>query len=178
MNGLEPGLSSYPYRSLQPEEGAYGIGLYSKLPLSASRIERFPAGGSPSVIATVPLGDSDIAFIVTHIHTPFAGGARSRQLEALTDALQLLDAPPVICGDFNSVPWSRPIDQLADQVDLRSIHGRFGLPGTWPANAWPLRIPIDNCLLDQAIGVTESRVRPSIGSDHLPLIIDLAPIAP
>ena len=178
MNGLESGLSSYPYRSLEPEDGAYGIGLYSKLPLRASRIEHFPAGGSPSVIATVPLGDSDIAFIVTHIHTPFAGGTRSRQLEALTDALQLLDAPPVICGDFNSVPWSQPIDQLADQNDLRSIHGRFGLPGTWPANVWPLRVPIDNCFLDQGIRVTGSRVGPSIGSDHLPLIIDLAPIAP
>jgi endonuclease/exonuclease/phosphatase (EEP) superfamily protein YafD len=177
-NALESALSSYPHRSLQPDDGAYGIGLYSKLPLRVSRIEHFPAGGSPSVIATVPLGDSDIVFIVTHIHTPFSGGTRSRQLEALTDALQPLNAPRVICGDFNSVPWSQPIDQLADQNDLRSIHGRFGLPGTWPANAWPLRIPIDNCLLDHDIRVEDSRVGPSIGSDHLPLIVDLAPMAP
>ena len=72
------------------------------------------------------------------------------------------------------MPWSQPIRDLADDADLRSIYGRFGLAGTWPANAWLLRIPLDNCLVSKEIAVAGRRVGPGIGSDHLPLIVDFA----
>lgn len=171
---LESVLKGYRHRSLQPEEGAYGIGLYSRLSLTASRIEDLPTGGSPSVVATVALAARPFAVVITHLHTPFAGGSRSRQLRALADELRTLEHRSVLCGDFNTVPWSQPISELAGEAGLRSIHGRFGLAGTWPANARLLRIPIDNCFVSEGIAVTDHRTGPDIGSDHLPLIVDFA----
>jgi endonuclease/exonuclease/phosphatase (EEP) superfamily protein YafD len=175
VRGLQPALSRHRHRRLAPEEGAYGVGLYSRLPFAGSSIERLPADGSASVIATVALGARPMGIVVTHLHTAFAGARRSRQLRALGDELSKLGELAVVCGDFNSVPWSQPIRDLANDADLRSIYGRFGLAGTWPATAGVLRIPLDNCLVSKGVAVAGGRVGPDIGSDHLPLIVDLAP---
>lgn len=175
VRALDSPLKDHPNRRLAPEEGAYGAGLYSKVPLRESRIERFPAGGSPSVVAIVAIDTRPLAVVVTHVHTPFAGGSRTRQLHALADELRMLGKPAAVCGDFNAVPWSQPIYDLAEEADLRSIYGRFGLAATWPADSSRLfRVPLDNCLVSERVAVADRRVGPDIGSDHLPLIVDLA----
>jgi endonuclease/exonuclease/phosphatase (EEP) superfamily protein YafD len=173
--GLESALKGYPDRRLEPEEGVYGVGLYSKRRLAASRIERFPSDGPPSVIATVKVRTRPIVIVIVHVRTLVDGDARTRQLRALSEEVKGLERQSLVCGDFNSVPWSESIRDLADKADLRSIYGRFGLAGTWPAYAPPLRIPIDNCLVSEGVAVTGHRVGPDVGSDHLPLIVDFAP---
>ena len=175
VRGLDSALTDHPNRRLAPEAGAYGAGLYSKAPLRESRIERFPAGGSPSVVATVAIGTRPLAVVVTHVHTPFSGDRRTRQLHALAVELRTLGKPAAVCGDFNAVPWSQPIYELAEDADLRSIYGRFGLTATWPTDSSRLfRVPLDNCLVSERVAVADRRVGPDIGSDHLPLIVDVA----
>jgi endonuclease/exonuclease/phosphatase (EEP) superfamily protein YafD len=173
--GLEPHLKSHPDRRLEPQEGVYGVGLYSKLRLAEARIERFPPDGPPSVVARGALGARPLVIVIIHVRTLVDGAARARQLRALLDELRALGDRSVVCGDFNSVPWSESIRDLADEGDLQSIYGRFGQAGTWPAYARLLRIPIDNCLVSEGIAVTRHRVGPDVGSDHLPLIVDFAP---
>jgi endonuclease/exonuclease/phosphatase (EEP) superfamily protein YafD len=175
VRALSSALGDYPYRRLAPEEGAYGVGLYSRLMLRESRIARLPAGGSPSIIATVAVGARPFALVVTHVHTPFAGDRRTRQLRALEAALRSLRKPAAVCGDFNATPWSHSIYELARTADLRSIYGRFGLAGTWPADSSRLvRVPLDNCLVTESVALANRDVGHDIGSDHLPLIVDLA----
>jgi endonuclease/exonuclease/phosphatase (EEP) superfamily protein YafD len=143
--------------------------------LRESRIERLPAGGSPTIIATVAIGARPLAVVVTHVHTPFAGDRRTRQLHALAVELRNLGKPAAVCGDFNAAPWSHSIYELAQNADLRSTYGRFGLAATWPADGSRLfRVPLDNCLVNESVAVADRRVGPDIGSDHLPLIVDLA----
>jgi endonuclease/exonuclease/phosphatase (EEP) superfamily protein YafD len=175
VRGLESALESYPERRLAPDDGAYGIGLFSRVPLRGSRIEHVPSDGPPSVVATVPLGRSQLDLVLTHVHTPFAGEIHTRHLQALAERRQELGEQVAMCGDFNAVPWSQPVRELLERADLRSIHGRFGLSGTWPAGAGILRVPIDNCLVSEGVAVVGRRVGPHIGSDHLPLIVELAP---
>jgi endonuclease/exonuclease/phosphatase (EEP) superfamily protein YafD len=173
--GLEPALRAYPDRRLEPLEGVYGVGLYSKRRLADSRIERFPRDGPPSVVARVALGARPLVLVIVHVRTIIDGAARERQLRALSDELEAVDGRSAVCGDFNSVPWSESIRDFADETDLRSIFGRFGRAGTWPAQVRLLRIPIDNCLVSEGVAVIERRVGPDVGSDHLPLIVDFAP---
>jgi endonuclease/exonuclease/phosphatase (EEP) superfamily protein YafD len=177
-DSLQSTLAGYPIRRLEPQEGAYGIGLYSRVPLAESRIARFPADGPPSVVATIPLGEDRLALVLTHVHTPFAGGIHDRQLQSLAAERSRLGDRLAVCGDFNSVPWSHGLRTLADDADLRSIHGAYGLSGTWPAGARILRVPIDNCLVSDGVAVVDRWVGPDIGSDHLPLVVDLAPADP
>jgi endonuclease/exonuclease/phosphatase (EEP) superfamily protein YafD len=173
--GLEAALEDYPERRLAPQDGAYGIGLFSKVPLHGVRVEHFPSDGPPSVLATVELGAQSLGLVITHVHTPFAGDIHDRHLKALAERRQELGDRLAICGDFNAVPWSHPVRDLSEGAGLRSVQGRFGLSGTWPADAGILRIPIDNCLVSEGIAVEGRRVGPDIGSDHLPLIVELAP---
>jgi endonuclease/exonuclease/phosphatase (EEP) superfamily protein YafD len=172
-NALKSALASYPSRRVETQEGAYGIGLYSKQPLPAATIERFPADGPPSVVATIALGQKRLTIILTHVHTPFAGGIHGRQLLALQKAIKRLGEHLAICGDFNAVPWSQPLRHLASTTRLRSIHASYGLQGTWPTSIPVLRVPIDNCLISEGLTVLDRDVGPDVGSDHLPLSIEL-----
>lgn len=175
VRALSSALGDRAYRRLAPQAGAYGVGVYSRVRLRESRIERLPAGGSPSIVATVAIGARPLAVVVTHLHTPFAGARRTSQLEALAAELRNLALPVAVCGDFNAVPWSQPIRELAQTADLRSSYGRFGLTGTWPAHGGRvLRLPLDNCLVSGSVAVADPHTGPDIGSDHLPLIVDLA----
>jgi endonuclease/exonuclease/phosphatase (EEP) superfamily protein YafD len=175
VRALSSALADHAYRRLAPQAGAYGVGLYSRVKLRESRIERLPAGGSPTIIATVAIGARPLAVVVTHVHTPFAGDRRTRQLHALAVELRNLGKPAAVCGDFNAAPWSHSIYELAQNADLRSTYGRFGLAATWPADGSRLfRVPLDNCLVNESVAVADRRVGPDIGSDHLPLIVDLA----
>ena len=54
-----------------------------------------------------------------------------------------------------------------------SSQGRGPLP-TWPADSPLLRIPLDHCFHSGDVRILAKRPGPDIGSDHLPLIIDLA----
>jgi endonuclease/exonuclease/phosphatase (EEP) superfamily protein YafD len=172
---LQTRLTHYPVRQLQPEEGATGVGLYSRRRLADSRILHVSPDRQPSLVANVALGERSLVLVIVHVRTIADGADRERQLRALSEELEPLGDRVAVCGDFNSVPWSDSIRDFADGADLQSIFGRFGRAGTWPTYAGPLRIPIDNCLVGEGVAVTDRRIGPDIGSDHLPLIVDFGP---
>jgi endonuclease/exonuclease/phosphatase (EEP) superfamily protein YafD len=167
-------LPDYGERLTVPEDGAYGIGLFSRLRLEAARVERFPAGdGPPSIVVRLrPPGAEVLTLVLTHVHTPFAGSIHERHLEALAEARPRLGHRLAVCGDFNTVPWTAAFGRLVES-GLADLYG-----GSWPGYSWPtwnplLRLPIDNCLVT-GVGVAGHRHGPDIGSDHYPLIVDLA----
>ncbi|HEX2138714.1 MAG TPA: hypothetical protein VHG33_03270, partial [Woeseiaceae bacterium] len=51
--------------------------------------------------------------------------------------------------------------------------GRGYLP-TWPAGFSLLKIPIDHCLVSDALHVASFDTGGDFGSDHLPIVIDLS----
>ncbi|MFA7237966.1 MAG: hypothetical protein WC058_13970, partial [Phycisphaeraceae bacterium] len=57
--------------------------------------------------------------------------------------------------------------------ELLNARQGFGIQASWPDNLRPLRIPIDHCLLRGLMDVLDCRVLRSVGSDHLPLRVDL-----
>jgi endonuclease/exonuclease/phosphatase (EEP) superfamily protein YafD len=169
---LERRLPAYEYRLLAPENGAYGIGVFSRVPLAA-RVERFPASDGPrTVVASLrPPGAAPMTLVLTHVHTPFAGSIHARHLHALAEARPRLGSRLALCGDFNTVPWAAAFGRLAE-TGLGDLYDRW-----WPGYSWPtwnplLRLPIDNCLVG-GLGIAGHRRGPDIGSDHYPLIVDL-----
>lgn len=49
----------------------------------------------------------------------------------------------------------------------------FGLQATYPTSPMWLQIPVDHVLHTCTFGVTERRVERDVGSDHLPIVVDL-----
>jgi endonuclease/exonuclease/phosphatase (EEP) superfamily protein YafD len=109
------------------------------------------------------------------VHTPFAGSIHVRQLHALADVLPGLGPRAAVCGDFNTPPWSGPLRDFATRARVRDLYGR----SAWAAYSWPtwsplLRVPLDNCFVGEGIAVRRHHEGPGDGSDHRPLVVDLA----
>ena len=172
---LGPALHRYRARVVETREDAYGIGVYSRRPLLSARVVHLPADGPPTVVARTRVAGKPVSLVVTHVHTPFAGSIHTRQLRALAEARPGLGPRAAVCGDFNTPPWSGPLRDFATQAGLRDLYGR----SAWAAYSWPtwsavLRVPLDNCFVGEGIAVRDHHDGPGVGSDHRPLVVDLA----
>ncbi len=56
---------------------------------------------------------------------------------------------------------------------LRDSSLGIGYHATWPATLGVAGIPIDHVLVSAGIGVAEKSVAAGVGSDHLPIVVDL-----
>ena len=72
------------------------------------------------------------------------------------------------------LPWSLPLRRLIRQTGLRDSALGFGVQPTWPAGMLLARIQIDQCLVSEDLKVVRRDVGPDVGSDHLPLVVELA----
>jgi endonuclease/exonuclease/phosphatase (EEP) superfamily protein YafD len=173
---LGDGLRGYRARVVESRDDAYGIGLYSRLPLLSARVVRFPLGGPPTIVARLRVAGRSVTVVVTHVHTPFAGSIHVRQLDALAAAARSrLGGRVVVCGDFNTPPWSGPLRDFAADARLRDVYGSHAWAGySWPTWGSILRLPLDNCFLGEGLAVAAHRDGPQVGSDHRPLAVDIA----
>jgi endonuclease/exonuclease/phosphatase (EEP) superfamily protein YafD len=169
-------LPGYRTRVLETRDDAYGIGVYSRLPLLSAKIVRFPADGPPTVVARVRVAGKPVSVVVTHVHTPFAGSVHVRHLDALASAARTqLGKRVVVCGDFNTPPWSGPLRDFAADAGLHDLYGgRAWAAYSWPTWGYALRVPLDNCFVGRGVSVTAHHDGPSVGSDHRPLVVDVA----
>lgn len=173
---LRRALPRYRARVLSLRNDAYGIGVVSRLPLLSARVVRLPAdAGPPTVVVRVRVAGNAVTVVVTHVHTLFAGSIHVRQLRALAAAQSRWGERVAICGDFNTPPWSGPLQEFASDAGLRDLYGR----GAWRAYSWPtwnwaLRLPLDNCFLGHGLVVRGHHEGPKVGSDHFPLVVDFA----
>jgi endonuclease/exonuclease/phosphatase (EEP) superfamily protein YafD len=174
---LAPVLASFPSRALSPARGAFGIGLYSRVPLRGARLSRFAAGAPPAAVASLTLAGRAVTLVLAHPPFPVTPGnarARRRQLESIGHAFRRgeLGSRVAVCGDLNSPAWSYAARRLM-AAGLSDTAAR--LPrGTWPR--WlpaPLRLPLDTCLLSNRLTLVSRSIGPNVGSDHLPLLIEL-----
>jgi endonuclease/exonuclease/phosphatase (EEP) superfamily protein YafD len=81
--------------------------------------------------------------------------------------------PLLIAGDFNTTPHSPHFTDLINRSGLRSAAlGRHWAP-TWPTFFMPAGIQIDHVLVSDGVAVKRFETGPAVGSDHLPIIVDL-----
>lgn len=100
---------------------------------------------------------------------------RDDQLLFAADWAEDREGAFLVAGDLNATPWSWVFRKLEGSTDLRNTGIGFGIQATYPATGNPLtRIPIDHVLASSALVVRSRTLGPPVGSDHLPVIVDLA----
>ena len=161
-------------RRLVVRRGAYGMGLLSADPPASVVTRRFPADGPVALIARFRLSDKPVTFVLVHVHTPFAGSVHARELRALAAARPGLGSRLIVCGDFNTVAWSAQFAGFRRAMHLTDVYR-----GDWHAYSWPswtpiLAVPLDHCLVSSGLAVRARRFASNIGSDHFPLVLDVA----
>lgn len=190
-NNLESSgiLDAYPYRV-----AARGnMALYSKLPLSHARITFAVPGqkvaNQANIIAQFTLNRQPVTILVAHPASPI----RPSHLQWLQQSFHAweierkrLGPNLIIVGDLNTSPWSVEFKQLLQDTGLRDSQLGFGIQPSWPillpqlgVKVYPnwltmlLRVPIDHVLVSPNITVLSRQTGPFVGSDHLPVIIQL-----
>jgi endonuclease/exonuclease/phosphatase (EEP) superfamily protein YafD len=165
----------YPHVEIWPRRDAGGQAIYSTLPMSDVRVvER---ENWPTISARVRVGDVSVALVDVHTIGPPSGMSRHvATVDALVDLAESLPAPRVLAGDFNATPYNRTLDRIAD-LGLDSAHERRGrgLATTWPngeKNLPPIRL--DHVFVDDEIVILDVRELDGTGSDHKPVLVDLA----
>ena len=85
-----------------------------------------------------------------------------------------IEGPKLLIGDLNISMWSHLYDDFETATGMTNTRRGFGAIPTWPQQLPFGRIPIDHCLVSTHFAVVDTRRGPAIGSDHLPLIVDLS----
>jgi endonuclease/exonuclease/phosphatase (EEP) superfamily protein YafD len=80
----------------------------------------------------------------------------------------------IVAGDFNASTWSPSYQSFVHETKLNDARFGFGVIPTFPTNFPPIMIPIDQCLVSSDLKILDFNSGPNIGSDHLPVILEVA----
>ena len=181
VRALRPLHAAYPYRIELPQANAYGLMLYSRLPLLHPHTQDLEQPGVPSVITGMRLADGrTFTFFGIHPTPPIPDnypdglGLRNVVLQTVARLLRQTPGPTVVAGDFNDVPWSSTTHQLV-AGGVHDVRRGRGLYPTFSAQLPPLlRWPLDQFFVTPQFRVVSLTRPPGVGSDHFPLLVELA----
>lgn len=176
IEAMAPLESMFPFQFSLPHPNSYGLTVLSRHPLISKQAHQLPSGGAPVLYAGVEIAGRTCGLLLAHIPPPLnPAGRRDRDLKLMELASLASTLSPIslLLGDFNITPWARTMGKLKALADLRDLRETTqGLQATWPAQAWAIRIPIDQVLARPGINLLSAAVGPRLGSDHLPLLAE------
>lgn len=174
---LAPLAAEMPNVVKKPLGNYFGVQLMSRLRLVDPQIHDLTSSQNPSVVTGVELPSGQvIRLYAVHPQPPQFGqgtAERAGQLMATALAARGDNAPHVIAGDMNAVPWEEIIGRT--QRVGRFLDPRIGRGPhiTWNATSWVLRWPLDQILPGQDFTLLSLDVLPAFGSDHRPYLAEL-----
>lgn len=172
-DGLAEVRAGFPYRVEAPF-GPMGLALwFREPPLKAGPPEWLLAEGWPSLHAEVGFAGRPRHLWLVHPKWPF-GRRGVPELAALADRVRWTGGSRIVIGDLNSTEGSPFFADFLRGSGLRDTRLGFGRQPSWPVGI-PLRIALDHAFVSGDLAVAYRRLGPEIGSDHYPLILDLAP---
>lgn len=171
---LDPVLVRYPHQLQYLREDAFGIGVYSRLPLRATNVS---PDDLPMIEARIAHGDRTVTLYAVHSVPPvnrYAAAVRDLELRHVAQLARKARRDVIVAGDLNTTSWSPIFGALLDASKLVDTRRGFGVQGSWPA-AWPapLRIPIDHIITSPDVATLHREVAPDTGSDHRAIMAEL-----
>jgi len=168
--------NEYRFYKTIPRDDNFGIGLFSKLPFTEITELWLNDYGLPSIKAKFLYQNDTITLIGTHPLPPAGSvrfNSRNSQFEKINTLVKENEKYTIILGDLNCTTYSGNINRLIKNTGLKDTRTGFGFQNTWHANIPFLSIPIDHCFVTADFEVNNRRTGSTIGSDHLPIIIEL-----
>lgn len=179
LNDLAVLTNAYPVFAAIPREDNFGAAIYCKTNAQTAEIVYLDVlDAVPSTQACLTVNGQPLTVIGTHPFAPHNRAlwqGRNQHMRRLAPLVRCTAGPCVVTGDFNNTPWSAHFQTFLAGSGLRdSARGRCLQP-TWPTFLPPFaRIPLDHAFHSPDVRVLARRLGPSIGSDHLPVILDIA----
>ena len=171
---LQPIFKNYRYKKLLPGPDNFGIALLSKIEMKSAAVD-FGSTSKPSIVGDFVINKKSVTIIATHPVPPISQQAfenRNKQLQYVVNHRSNFAKHLIVVGDFNTSSFSNQFNRLTEN-DLKDSRIGFGLLPTWPANFFPLQTTLDHCLISENINVITRSAGENVGSDHLPISIEL-----
>jgi endonuclease/exonuclease/phosphatase (EEP) superfamily protein YafD len=166
----------YPVNSIVPRADNFGIAFYSRLPGGMTGVLFQREHDVPGLSATIEVAGRSISILDVHALPPIGklmADHRNRHLQAIRDWFEGQTDPAILLGDLNLTMFSPEYRRFTEGLELHNARKGFGPVGTWPTWVPFARLPLDQCLIRGDIGVVSFAAGPDIGSDHLPIIVEL-----
>ncbi len=178
---IQPLREELPYAVEHPLDNTYGMLVYSRWPLRDVEVREVVEDSIPSVWGTfdLPSGDS-LRFAFIHPRPPQpADDTDNRDAELVLVAREVEDheGPLIVAGDFNDVAWSYTTTLFQEISGLLDPRKGRGFYSTFHADYPPMRWPLDHVFHSEALEIVELRVLDHVGSDHFPILVELAAVA-
>jgi endonuclease/exonuclease/phosphatase (EEP) superfamily protein YafD len=173
----------FPHSFLDPAIEAVGSGVATRLPAGAARLA-MPHRDGWILTVTPPGWSHPIEIVAVHLMNPIrwpwlaSGSIRRRQVGAVVSHVRSTTGPVLVVGDLNATPaWPAyrrlRASGLADGARLAGTAGP-----TWRYHGiGPPMLRIDHALT-RGLTVASTRTVVIPGSDHLGLVVEVAPPAP
>jgi len=177
LEALDSLASDYPFSCISSREDNFGMAVYSRLPLLDAAVRQFGSAPVPSMFFQIEFDNTLIDVIASHPMPPSSAAAQSSRDEQITEIAAFAEGranPLIFVGDLNTTMWTASYRSLCQKLGLTNARNGFGVMPSWPANLPGfMRIPIDHILISDEFLAVDCRLGPKIGSDHLPLIVEL-----
>ncbi len=167
--------ASHPHvaRSVRDDPG--GMVVLSRLPMHQVVVRH--AGGWPIITATLEVRGRPVHLAGVHLVAPLDTFDRNQRAQReITGIARRLARPRVLVGDFNASPYNRWFGELLG-LGLRDAHEAVGRPfaTTWPNGLHHLPpLLLDHLFADPPLVPLRVREGRGAGSDHRPIVVDLA----
>lgn len=183
-------LDRYDHALVDAREGYYGSSIHSREPLADAEV--WHVAGTPMTRATVQLDETPLRLYNVHTTAPLDDTTLTQwdaEFAALDEhfeeVVDRFDGAVLAAGDFNANYQHAAFRSLVDSTrsgdHLREAYRQAGrgLVLTWPnQHRLGLAIPsisrLDHVLIDTDLTLLELREGRGAGSDHRPVIADLA----
>lgn len=175
MQELKTRLPDYPYRFDEGISG--GSAVFSRLPIEKQNPPDGPKVRRYGVRGVINIARQPVLLIAEHPPSPSKLSNwknRNKEFERLISDVNQAKMPVVLIGDLNSTPWSPYFQNLRDGAQLVDSESGQGLQPSWSTRLCIPLVPIDHCLMSGGLCTKRRIVGPDLGSDHLPVYVELA----
>jgi endonuclease/exonuclease/phosphatase (EEP) superfamily protein YafD len=172
---LRPLLPSYPHFHIEPSR--MGAAVFTKWPVLSAESLSLAKDGAIAARVRIDWRGTPVTVLGVHLNWPLGprnSEFRNEELAGVVAFSKAQREPLIVAGDFNLTAWSEYFSDALEHSGLHDSARGFGLARSWPAQFAPLGIRIDHCLLSRDWESVRTEIGPSLGSDHLPLVADLA----
>ena len=180
---LERSLTGYPHRTVRAEDGGnFGIGLYSRYPLT--EVDRFALNIDriDSIAVTIEKDDQQYRIVATHPLPPMGAQGykyRNDHLNMLAERLSLYrqenpKLPMVVVGDMNLTPWSPLFGDFESTTGLRRAGRGYGMTPTWYSRPhFAFGLVLDHGLISEDLTCVSRVIGDDMGSDHRAVLLGI-----
>ncbi|GAB5409607.1 MAG: hypothetical protein BalsKO_19720 [Balneolaceae bacterium] len=167
----------YPNQNMIPRSDNFGIGVLSKLEFINVEDLDLSTVQISSILMKVNYKGKELSVLSTHPLPPVGNyyfESRNKQFKSISKFVDAYSSELIVIGDLNSTKFSPNFDLLYKSGKLRDSREGFGLQPTWNAQWSLISITLDDVLVTNGIQILDRGIGPNIGSDHLPVTIEVS----